>query len=83
MPCPEAVFPKTGDDVERFLTSAAFPIIAKTIDPWSLGKDARLRSTMIVRSADDVRKTFVTACSAGVALMLQEYIPDKCKNQAA
>ena len=77
VPCPEAVFPETSDDVERFLTSAAFPIIAKTIDHWSLGKDAPLRSTMIVASPDDIRKTFETAQSAGAALMFQEYIPDE------
>jgi predicted ATP-grasp superfamily ATP-dependent carboligase len=77
VPCPEAVFPETSDDVERFLTSAEFPIIAKTIDHWSLGKDAPLRSTMIVASPDDVRKTFARAQSAGAALMFQEYIPDE------
>jgi D-aspartate ligase len=77
VPCPEAVFPETSADVERFLTSAAFPVIAKTIDPWSLRRGTPLRSTMIVASPDDVRKTFVTAQSGGVALMFQEYIPDE------
>ena len=77
VPCPEAVFPETSDDVERFLASAAFPVIAKTIEHWSMRKGAPLRSTTIATSPGDVRRIFAAARSGGVGLMFQEYIPDE------
>jgi predicted ATP-grasp superfamily ATP-dependent carboligase len=76
VPCPEAVFPSTRDDVEEFLARADFPVVVKRTNQWWVQQVTAVKSTTIVNSSD----ALLEICgededlSAG-GLMFQEYIP--------
>jgi D-aspartate ligase len=76
VPCPQAVFPTTRAEVDEFLSRAVFPVAVKTTDPWNLHRNAALKSTMIVDSAESLLEIYDHAADAsGLRLMFQEYIP--------
>jgi D-aspartate ligase len=77
VPCPEAVFPSSGEDVLRFLERATFPVVAKGVEPWLLTRRTGVKSTSILRTPDellDLHRMLVER--PGGRLMLQEYIPE-------
>jgi D-aspartate ligase len=76
VPCPEAVFPATRDDVEEFLARAVFPVVVKTTHHWWPQQDTAVKSTTIANSPD----ALLEICGqvqdfSGAGLMFQEYIP--------
>lgn len=72
IPTPKTVFPRSRDDVLKFLDGARFPIMLK-------GADALLphgRTKRIVNGAHDLLELYDRAADAGAPnLMVQEYIP--------
>jgi len=75
VPTPDVVFPASVDDVIRFASSAAFPVMLKGID----GNRLKLRTGLkmvIVGDADElVRRYLEMEDPIDPNLMLQEYIP--------
>lgn len=75
IPTPDAVFPKSREDVLHFLGGARFPIMIKGIDGQRL-RDRTGKKMFKVRSADELLECFDAAEDfANPNLMLQEYIP--------
>jgi predicted ATP-grasp superfamily ATP-dependent carboligase len=76
VPCPEAVFPATRDDVEEFLARAVFPVVVKRANQWWVQQDTAVRSTTIVNSSDALLEICGQVEDLSTAgLMFQEYIP--------
>ena len=75
IPTPDAVFPKSRQDVLNFLGRARFPIMVKGIDGQRLWDKTR-KKMFIVRSEDELLARYEAAEDfANPNLMLQEYIP--------
>jgi D-aspartate ligase len=76
IPCPQASFPLSRQDVAEFAATARFPVVAKVIEAWMLPADAGVRSTTIVPDPE-VLLALHHRLEGGPAglLMLQEYIP--------
>ena len=75
IPTPEAVFPKSREDVLSFLDRARFPIMLKGIDGQRLW-DKTGKKMFIVRSKDELLARYDAAEDLeNPNLMLQEYIP--------
>jgi D-aspartate ligase len=76
VPCPEAVFPATWDDVEEFLARAVFPVVVKRTNHWWLQQDTAVKSTTIVNSPHALLEICGNVDEfSGAGLMFQEYIP--------
>jgi D-aspartate ligase len=76
VPCPEAVFPATREDVEEFLARAIFPVVVKRTSQWWVQQDTAVKSTTIVNSPDallEICRKVEDLSAAG--LMFQDYIP--------
>lgn len=72
VPVPETIFPRSRDDVVKFLDGACFPILLKGMDPLRPQGGTK----QIVNNARDLLEKFDRAADAGPPnLMLQEYIP--------
>jgi predicted ATP-grasp superfamily ATP-dependent carboligase len=75
IPCPEATFPNSLDDVHEFIDRARFPVVIKAAEPYKLPK-----GVLSVRIAESPRRLvalYQHAEAAGIYdLFLQEYIPD-------
>jgi D-aspartate ligase len=77
VPCPEAVFPATEDDVLCFVERASFPVVVKGIEPWLLARTTGLNSTSIVRTPEELLKLArLLHDRPGGQVMFQEYIPE-------
>jgi D-aspartate ligase len=73
VPAPVTAVPDSRNDAFEFGGRAGFPVVAKLTSPWRDGQ--ALRSTTIVRTADDLAEIWAARDKAGAGLMLQEYIP--------
>jgi D-aspartate ligase len=76
IPCPQVSYPSSRHDLEEFAAKAAFPVVAKAIEPWLVPAGAGLKSTSIIHSPEDLLDLYrrLEGNSAG-NLLLQEYIP--------
>ena len=76
IPCPQVSNPSSRHDLEEFAAKAAFPVVAKAIEPWLVPAGAGLKSTSIIHSPEDLLDLYrrLEGNSAG-NLLLQEYIP--------
>jgi predicted ATP-grasp superfamily ATP-dependent carboligase len=76
IPCPQVSYPSSRHDLEEFAAKAAFPVVAKAIEPWLVPAGAGLKSTSIIHSPEDLLDLYrrLKGNSAG-NLLLQEYIP--------
>jgi D-aspartate ligase len=74
VPCPEAVFPSSLDEVHQFVEHAAFPLVVKVAASWLLPQ-AR-RTTLIASTPEQACTIYRSAeTEQGPNLILQEYIP--------
>ena len=73
VPAPQAVLPSSAGEARAFAAQAGFPVIAKLAAPWQPGQ--ALRSTTVVRTAQDLEEVWAAGERAGTEVMLQEYIP--------
>jgi D-aspartate ligase len=71
---PRAAVPESLEAAREFAADAGFPLIAKLTTPWTSGH-GRLRSTSIAGDAQELEDMYRACKAAGVALMLQEFIP--------
>ncbi len=72
---PDTVVAKSGADVKSAVGDYGFPMVAKWARPWTAPKDARLRSTALVHSAEHMAGIYEQAARMGRELLLQRYIP--------
>jgi D-aspartate ligase len=76
IPTPEAIFPRSKEDVLEFLKTASFPVVLKAIYGWR----QRGMSNVIVQSTSELIHKYramemTTNVPGEPNLMLQEYIP--------
>jgi D-aspartate ligase len=75
IPTPEAIFPRSRQDVLGFLDRAAFPIMLKGIDGLRLQRRCGVRM-LVVRTPDELLEKYdAMEDPTEPNLMLQEYIP--------
>jgi len=71
IPTPEAAFPRSTDDVRKFLKTASFPVMLKTTNTRAWG----LMTKIIVHSAPELIKNYdAVQMSDSAGVMLQEFI---------
>jgi len=70
--CPKTALPASLAQAREFAAGSQYPLVAKLTAPWSSGG---LRSTTIVRDADQLDEVYRACDEAGAGLMLQEFIP--------
>jgi D-aspartate ligase len=76
VPCPQASFPLSRQDVAKFAAKARFPVVAKVIEAWLLPADAGVKSTTIVQDPEGLLALYRRLEGGPTGnLMLQEYIP--------
>ena len=77
VPCPEAAFPVSADDVHEFIERGKFPVVIKAAEPQRLPQGAR--GVSIARTPRELLALYHKSESPdGPNLILQEYIPDAC-----
>lgn len=75
IPCPETSFADSGDDVQQFIESAKFPVVAKM--PESRFIFSGPHGVYIARTAQELLTIYRNAEASGIRdLVLQEYIPE-------
>ncbi|MFI6595995.1 ATP-grasp domain-containing protein [Nonomuraea sp. NPDC050536] len=72
---PDTVVAVSRADVKSAVEDYGFPMVAKWARPWTAPKDARMRSTAVVHSAEHVAGLYEQAARMGRELLLQRYIP--------
>ncbi|MFE4828801.1 ATP-grasp domain-containing protein [Streptomyces sp. NPDC056672] len=75
IPHPRTVIPGCAAEAADAVRSLGLPVIAKWSRPWLLPEAAGLRSTVLVRSADEARELYGRSAEAGSRLLLQEFLP--------
>ena len=76
VPCPEAVFPSSRDEVEAFLDRAVFPVVVKGAEGWLLPRGAGVKSTVIAETPEQLLDIYHRMeRRSGTSPMFQEYIP--------
>jgi predicted ATP-grasp superfamily ATP-dependent carboligase len=76
VPCPEAAFPSSEQDLLGFVERASFPVMLKAVEPWLFGRRTGLRSTLLLRTPDELVEVFRGLQGRpGSRVMLQDYIP--------
>ncbi|MER7481053.1 ATP-grasp domain-containing protein [Streptomyces sp. NPDC126510] len=80
VPHPQTLIPDSGAEVDEALRQLGLPLVAKWSRPWLLPTGSGLRSTVLVRSAQQARELFLRTEEAGTRLLLQAYLspgPDR------
>ncbi|MEV0171945.1 ATP-grasp domain-containing protein [Streptomyces sp. NPDC050803] len=75
VPQPRTVVPDSADQAARAAWRLGLPVVAKWSRPWLLPTDSGLRSTVVVRSAQEARALYERSPEAGSRLLLQEFLP--------
>jgi D-aspartate ligase len=77
VPCPGAAFPSSWEEARDFTRSSGLPVVAKIPQPWLIPKAARVKSSTIVPTLDDLSDLYRRlGDQAASNLMLQEHIPN-------
>lgn len=72
IPTPDAVYPRTREELVRYLQAACFPIVLKAADPFA----PYVPAMQILHNARDVLERFDRDCAQGAPnAILQQYIP--------
>ncbi|MEV7289561.1 ATP-grasp domain-containing protein [Streptomyces sp. NPDC093252] len=75
IPHPVTLIPGSGAEAGRAAWRLGLPVIAKWSRPWLLPAGSGLRSTTVVRSAQQARELYGRRTEAGSTLLLQEFLP--------
>ncbi|MGX1369904.1 putative ATP-grasp superfamily ATP-dependent carboligase [Streptomyces canus] len=75
VPHPETVVPESADQAVSAVRALGLPVIAKWSRPWLLPSGTGLRSTVVVRSAQEARELYLRSGEAGSRLLLQAFLP--------
>jgi D-aspartate ligase len=74
VPTPAAFFPTSADDVREFIDHGQFPVVVKNVDPWLRLSAPAVRSSVIVRTPDELAK-LAQRWPQPANVMFQEYVP--------
>ncbi|MFF5366350.1 ATP-grasp domain-containing protein [Streptomyces sp. NPDC013187] len=80
VPHPLTLTPDGPAEVDEAVRRLGLPVVAKWSRPWLLPTGSGLRSTVLVRSAQQARDLFLRTGEAGSRLLLQAYLspgPDR------
>ncbi|MFF3741352.1 ATP-grasp domain-containing protein [Streptomyces sp. NPDC002566] len=72
-PC--TFLPESSEQAVSAARRLGFPLVAKWSRPWLLPTGSGLRSTSVLRSAQEVRELYLRREEAGSRLLLQEFLP--------
>ncbi|GGL70319.1 ATP-grasp domain-containing protein [Streptomyces fumigatiscleroticus] len=72
---PVTLVPDTPERAARAALRLGLPVVAKWSRPWLLPADSGLRSTVLVRSAQQARELCARTGEAGSPLLLQAFLP--------
>ncbi|MEU1519771.1 ATP-grasp domain-containing protein [Streptomyces sp. NPDC005811] len=75
VPHPETAVPDSAEQAVRAAGRLGLPLVAKWSRPWLLPAGSGLRSTVVVRSAQDARRLYLRTEEAGSRLLLQAFLP--------
>ncbi|MFF1718801.1 carboxylate--amine ligase [Streptomyces sviceus] len=75
VPHPETVIPESAEHAESAARGLGLPVIAKWSRPWLVPPGTGLRSTSVVRSAQEARDLYLRTGEAGSRLLLQAFLP--------
>ncbi|MFV0135915.1 ATP-grasp domain-containing protein [Streptomyces sp. HMX87] len=75
IPHPVTVLPDSAAEAVRAVEALGPPVVAKWSRPWLLPAGSGLRSTRLVRSAQQARELYARAEEAGGRLLLQAFLP--------
>ncbi|MGK5631792.1 ATP-grasp domain-containing protein, partial [Streptomyces sp. URMC 123] len=72
---PSSVVPDSARAAAAAARELGLPVVAKWSRPWLLPRESGLRSTTVVRTAEEAGRLYERAGQAGSALLLQRYVP--------
>ncbi|WP_077801472.1 ATP-grasp domain-containing protein [Streptomyces sp. JHA26] len=75
VPHPVTLVPDSPAEAADAVRRLGVPVVAKWSRPWLLPADSGLRSTLLVRSAQQARELYLRTARAGSPLLLQAYLP--------
>ncbi|MGW8062714.1 carboxylate--amine ligase [Streptomyces ziwulingensis] len=75
VPHPMTVFPDSAAEAVRAVEMLGSPVVGKWSRPWLLPAGSGLRSTRLVRSAQQARELYARVEEAGSRLLLQAFLP--------
>ncbi|AKZ55794.1 hypothetical protein SAM23877_2745 [Streptomyces ambofaciens ATCC 23877] len=75
LPHPETLVPEDEAEAARAAWRLGLPVVAKWSRPWLVPPGGGLRSTVLVRSAQEARELYRRAEEAGSRLLLQAFLP--------
>ncbi|MFE7858669.1 ATP-grasp domain-containing protein [Streptomyces sp. NPDC057403] len=75
IPHPETVVPESAAHAVRAAWGLGLPVVAKWSRPWLVPTGAGLRSTVVLRSAQEAGELYLRSEEAGSRLLLQAYLP--------
>jgi predicted ATP-grasp superfamily ATP-dependent carboligase len=75
VPHPRTRVPDGPDEAAAAAWRLGLPVVAKWSRPWLVPAGSGLRSTVLVRSAQEARELYRRAEEAGSRLLLQEFLP--------
>jgi len=75
VPTPRAMLAWSATEAAYFAALAGFPVIGKLTTPWRHPAGPALRSTMIIRTPEELGGVVRACAQAHAGLMLQEYLP--------
>jgi predicted ATP-grasp superfamily ATP-dependent carboligase len=75
LPHPETLVPDGPQEAARAAWRLGLPVVAKWSRPWLVPPGGGLRSTVLVRSAQEARELYLRAEEAGSRLLLQAFLP--------
>ncbi|MDT9700214.1 ATP-grasp domain-containing protein [Streptomyces sp. P17] len=75
VPHPRTVVPADASEAAAQAWRLGLPVIAKWSRPWLLPPGSGLRSTVVIRSAQQARELYARTAEAGSRLLLQAFLP--------
>ncbi|MFJ4831687.1 ATP-grasp domain-containing protein [Streptomyces sp. NPDC088747] len=75
VPHPVTLIPDSPSQAASAAWRLGLPVVAKWSRPWLLPAGSGLRSTVVVRSAQEAQALYLRAEEAGSQLLLQEFLP--------
>ncbi|CCK29958.1 hypothetical protein BN159_5579 [Streptomyces davaonensis JCM 4913] len=75
VPHPRTVVPASAAEAAAAAWRLGLPVVAKWSRPWLLPPGSGLRSTTVIRSAQEAKELYARSTEAGSRLLLQAYLP--------
>lgn len=75
VPCPRTVLARDWGHARRFGDDVGYPVVCKLAEPWKARPEARIPSSSVVRSREQLRERYEACRQRGIGLLLQEFVP--------